>query len=334
MGRGPPQRLYTWPTNIRHNMSESVLDVLKERDSTFAAEDVSFDDPEENPADLDPYYESLENYVRMVTGGYSNLLVLDAAGGLGKTYNIKRVLRDELEEDQWSHVKGFTTPVELYKTLYMAQEQDHVLFLDDISGIGNNQKALDLLKAATDTEGEENWVEYRTSRTMEHPDTGRDLPNTFCYRGRIIMSFNSTPDSADFAAFVDRGTYYNLDFTYEERMSLIREIAKLEDFSPLSVEEQQETAEWIETVTDHSVEVSIRTFENVCQMRYFGKKEEKSWERLALDVFDLDYEKYVIVSLMDTELPVMEQIDEFKSLTGRSQGHYYNLKNEIRSSRL
>ncbi|MDR9412840.1 MAG: hypothetical protein RI531_09560, partial [Haloferacaceae archaeon] len=90
----------------------------------------------------------------------------------------------------------------------------------------------------------------------------------------------------------------------------------------------------IATVTDHSVEVSIRTFENVCQMRYFGKKEEKSWERLALDVFDLDYEKYVIVSLMDTELPVMEQIDEFKSLTGRSQGHYYNLKNEIRSSRL
>jgi len=30
----------------------------------------------------------------------------------------------------------------------------------------------------------------------------------------------------------------------------------------------------------------------------------------------------------------MEQIDEFKMRTGRSQGHYYNLKNEIMSSRL
>jgi len=51
-------------------------------------------------------------------------------------------------------------------------------------------------------------------------------------------------------------------------------------------------------------------------------------------VFDLDYERYLIVRLMDTELPVMEQIDEFKKKTGRSQGHYYNLKNQIKSQRM
>jgi len=316
-------------------MSENVLQALEERSDRFDPTSFDLEDAEESPADLDPYYSSLENYVKMVTGGYSKLLVLDAAGGLGKTFNIKRVLRDELGELGWSHVKGFTTPVELFKTLYMAQSEDHVLFLDDISGISKNQKALDLLKAATDTEGEENWVEYRTSRKIEHPiKTDQHLPKTFCFRGRIIMSFNSTPDSPDFDAFVDRGTYYKLDFTYDERMNLIREIAKLPDFSPLSVRKQQETAEWVAVVTDASVEVSIRTFENVCQMRHFGEQQETDWEKMALDVFDLDYERYLIVRLMETDMPVMEQIDEFKMRTGRSQGHYYNLKNEIMSSRL
>jgi hypothetical protein len=37
---------------------------------------------------------------------------------------------------------------------------------------------------------------------------------------------------------------------------------------------------------------------------------------------------------METDLPVMEQIDEFKERTGRSQGHYYNLKNDIKAQRL
>ena len=315
-------------------MSENVLNALEERSDRFDPTAFDFDDPNESPPDLDPFYRSLENYVRMVTGGYSNLLVLDAAGGLGKTYNIKRVLRNEKAEDEWTHTKGFTTPIELFKTLYMAQEEDHILFLDDISGISKNQKALDLLKAATDTEGEENWVEYRSSRGIEHPRTGEPLPQTFCFRGRIIMSFNDTPDSPDFDAFVDRGTYYRMDLDYDDRMSLIREIAKLDDFSPLSVTEQQETAEWVAVVTDPSIEVSIRTFENVCQMRHYGQSEEQDWERMALDIFDLDYERYLIVRLMETDLPVMQQIDEFKERTGRSQGHYYNLKNDIKAQRL
>jgi hypothetical protein len=313
-------------------MSTQVKQVVEERSESF---EPAPDYPDEPTADLSRFYGPLDNYVRMVTRGYSNLLLLDAAGGLGKTYNVKRVLREEVSDDAWTHVKGFTTPLELYKTLYMAQGSDHILFLDDMSGLSSSTKALDMLKAATDTEGEENWIEYRTSRDIDHPSmAGHTIPNTFCFRGRIIMSFNDTPDKPHFNALRDRGTDYALDFSYDERIDLITEIAKLRDFSPLSVSEQMETADWVATVTDPSIEVSIRTFENVCQMRHYGQTEGEDWEHMALEVFDLDFERYLIVDLMETDAPVMQQIEQFKKKTGRSQGHYYNLKNQIMAQRM
>lgn len=309
---------------------------IAERAQSFNPDSYDFDDPEENPPRLDRYYGSLENYVKMVIGDYSNLLMLDAKGGLGKTHNVMRVLSEELDDSEFTHLKGFTTPVELFKTLWKAQDSGHVLFLDDMSGLTNSKKAIDMLKAATDTQGDENWVEYRSSKSIDHPEiSGAELPNTFCFRGSIVMSFNETPDNAHFHALKDRGTFYELDFDYRERLDLIREIAKLPNFSDLSVEKQQETAEWIATVTDCSMEPSIRTFDNICEMRSYGEDMGESWEKMALEIFDIDHEKYLIIRLREAgNVPVEKQIEYFEQETGRSESYYYELLNEIKSERM
>lgn len=285
---------------------------------------------------LDRFYGNLRNYVRMVCDGYSNLLLLDAKGGLGKTHNVLETLREELNtRDQFVHQKGFTTPIELYKTLWKARESGTVLFLDDMSGVTSNSKAIDMLKAATDTQGVENWIEYRTSRDIEHPyREGATLPNTFCFRGSIIMSFNDTPDNRHFDALKDRGTSYKLQFSYQERLELITEIAKLNDFSNLSISEQLETADWIRSATDASVEVSIRTFEEVCQMREWATKSGENWQNMALDVFNLDDEKHFIIQMRDSsDLPIEQQIEAFEDEFGKSESHYYNLLGEIKDER-
>jgi len=281
-------------------------------------------------ADLSDYYGNLRNYVKMVTGGYSNLLMLDAKGGLGKTHNVTETLSEELDDDLWVHQKGFTTPIELFKTLWKARHEDAVLFLDDMSGVTNNTKAIDMLKAATDTQGEENWVEYRTSRDIDHPYVdGETLPNTFCFRGRVIMSFNDTPDNRHFAALKDRGTFYNLSFSYQERLGLLREIAKLTDVSI-----QEETAEWIASVTDSSYDVTIRTFEEVLKMREFAEDTDADWEKMALEIFDMDYEKHLIIQMREAnDMSIESQVEAFCLETGKSESHYYNLLSEIRSER-
>lgn len=321
---------------VKEREKEKVENYVLERAETFNPDDFDFDDPDEQPPDLDRFYGPLRNYIKMVIEGHSNLLMLDAKGGLGKTHNVCDELSDHLSADQWTHLRGFTTPVELFTTLWKARRRDHILFLDDMSGVTSNRKAVDMLKSATDTSGKENWVEYRTSRGIENPDDpDMTLPQTFHFGGRIIMSFNKTPDNAHFNALKDRGTFYNLAFTYDERLDLIREIAKFADFSPLSVTEQQETAEWVASVTDPSIEVSIRTFEHACKMRHFGQKEDEDWERMALEVFDLNYDKYLILRMREeSDLTIEEQRAYFEEATGRSESVYYDLLSEIKDDRM
>ncbi len=309
---------------------------MESRSESFSSDGYEYEDAEDNPPNLDRFYGSLRNYVKMVTGDYHRLFMLDASGGLGKTYNVKDVLRKELSNDEWTHQRGFTTPVELYKTLWKAQDSDHVLFLDDMSGIRNKQKAVDMLKAATESDGPENWIEYRTSQDIEHPENSdRTLPNTFCFRGNIIMSFNDTPDTPDFNALKDRSVFYQFELDYEERLDLIREVAKLEDFSDLTISEQQEVAEWIASVTNPAIEVSLRTFEEVCDMRHYGQIEGQDWEQMAFEVFDLDYERHLIIRLReDSDASIEKQIEYFEQQTGRSQRYYYKLLNEIKSERM
>jgi hypothetical protein len=262
--------------------------------------------------------------------------MLDAKGGLGKTHNVTEVLDDELSESSWVHQKGFTTPIELYKTLWKAREKDTVLFLDDMSGVTSNTKAIDMLKAATDTQGAENWVEYHTSRDIDHPEVpGASLPNTFCFRGRVIMSFNQTPDNRHFEALKDRGTFYNLSFSYQERLELIDEIAKLPDFSPFPVSVQRETADWIATVTDSSFDVTIRSFEEVLKMREFADDNPSAnWEEMALEIFNLDYRKHRIIEMREADdMPIEQQVTTWCDEFDASESTYYNLLSEIRSER-
>jgi len=318
------------------SVKEKEREAMESRSESFAPDGYEYDDPAENPPELDSFYGPLRNYVKMVTGGYHRLFMLDAQGGLGKTYNVKEVLAEELETHEWTHQKGFTTPVELYKTLWKAQHSGHVLFLDDMSGIRNKQKAIDMLKAATESDGAENWIEYRTSQDIEHPENPEEtLPNTFCFRGNIIMSFNDTPETPDFNALKDRAVFYQFNLEYEERLDLCREVAKLEHFSDLTIKEQQEVAEWIANVTNPAIDVSLRTFEEVCSMRHFGQMESQDWEQMAFEVFDLDYEKHLIIRMREAgEAPIEQQIEYFKQETGRSESYYYKLLNQIKSERM
>jgi len=285
---------------------------------------------------LDDYYGNLRNYVRMVTGGYSNLLMLDAKGGLGKSHNVIDTLQDEYDDnDSWVHQKGFTTPLELYKTLWQARFADGTLFLDDMSGVTNNTKAIDMLKAATDTQGEENVVEYHTSRDIDHPFIdGETLPNSFTFRGSIVMSFNDTPENRHFDALKDRGTYYELRFSYQERLDLINAIAELDDFSDLTISEQKEIADWIETVTNSSFDVTIRTFEEICKMYAFAESNPADWTEMALEIFDIDYRKYRIIEMREAdEMTVEKQIKTWTDEFDKSQSTYYDELDEIRQNR-
>jgi hypothetical protein len=148
-------------------VKEKEREAMASRSESFAPDGYEYEDPAKNPPNLERFYGSLRNYVKMVTGGYHRLFMLDASGGLGKTYNVTEVLEEELDRSDWTHQRGFTTPIELYKTLYKGQKRGHVLFLDDMSGLRNNQKAIDMLKAARSAAPTSIRPSYPTSSDLQ-----------------------------------------------------------------------------------------------------------------------------------------------------------------------
>lgn len=293
--------------------------------------------------DIDRFYHDLKRGVTSLIRDYSNLLMLDAAGGLGKTHNIKRMLRDALgpegatddrSETGWVYRSGYSTPLGLYELLWQARH-NNVVFLDDVSGL-TNTKAIDMLKSATDSEGEENWISYDTSKTLSLGENDVDAKQ-FEFSGRIIISFNDTPSDKHFAALKDRAWLsqaYSFDLSHSQRIDLIKEVAKVPDLvDGLSVEQQYDTALWIEDKAPQTADISIRTLESICRERAMSLLEPDvgDWRRAAISMFDVDYTDELIIDLRkNSDLPISEQIAIVEQEAGIKQSAYYDRLSRIK----
>jgi len=329
-----------------------IIQRMHERSDNYLPTPV---DCKEEP-DIEWAYGPLKEFTRMVVHDFSKLFMLNADGGLGKTYTVKQTLRESLgpegvgahslddDERGWIYKAGHTTPLALFESLWEARHGD-ILFLDDMSGITKNDKAVEMLKAATDTDGETNKVVYESSRTPELGPQNKKVDN-FTFRGGIIMSFNDTPDDNNhFNALEDRaagGSAYELTFSYDERIRLLEEIAKSDDISNLPYETRMNMVDWIKTVTDPSMAPSIRTLKSVLDAREYAASmsHDVDWEQMCFEAFDFNRELYLIYTLMQRDIPVKEetagpnedsQVGLFKAKTGKSSGYYFDKKSELRS---
>lgn len=312
-------------------------------DLRFDPDRYSFEDYIENPPNVEPYYEKLEMNVDMLLQGIGNLVVIEASGGLGKSYNIKRILAHNLPNKQWTVKSGKTTPLALYQTLYMCQDRGHVLFLDDISGLGNDT-AMELLKAATDTE-DLRKVSYSSSRQPDHPvEEDEKLPFDFIFRGKVIICSNDLPDDTDshFEALLSRAsTHYKMDkdFDYETVCEVIREVAKIpqlvsdDNGNCLTVPEQQECAEWIIDISSEETGINLRTLEHVCNKRMYGKVHDKQWTKMAIDDLGMSTEQYIVYRLKqaatDDEITAKEAEQYFIEETSMTERTFYNYWQQV-----
>lgn len=279
------------------------------------------EDSEPSP-DVEEYYGDLNYYVRMVATGQSNALMLNAPAGLGKSFQIKETLRDEVDEHGFIEKSGYSTPLELYHTLYDAQE-DTVLFLDDIEGLLDNDRALSLLKAAT-------WDEDGGSRTVSWDSTTDKLevPQEFEFDGRIIACFNDVPeDDPIFDSLRSRCLYYELDFSHQERMSIITEIAKA-PHDDLDLDERQQVADWlVRNMTPEMDHIDLRTLMHAFDLYAFDPDE---WDERARSLFDMEGSEVGLVRrLLEKHDTTRDAIKEYTEETGKKRRTFFNRKKEL-----
>jgi len=109
-------------------------------------------------------------------------VIVAGSPGVGKTYNIMERL--ENSERPYTKASGHSSPLWLYKHLYLNRHEGNILVLDDIDSVMNNNIALNLLKAAMDTL-DERVIEWGSNTKLLG-----ELPTDFIFKGKIVWVTN------------------------------------------------------------------------------------------------------------------------------------------------
>lgn len=284
-------------------------------DETELHDTVSPGEPE-----LDEFFWRLRAYVGMVTSKRINSLSIVAKPGIGKSHTITDQLKQDVGKSGYVKISGYCSPLSLYHKLYEVHDGG-VLVLDDVAGIPKDERSMELLKAATWTEDEED------GRVVSWETTSGKLeaPPSFKFEGTVISVFNDLPDNEMSRAFIDRSLTYNMAFTYHERLHIMREVAK-KPYENLSYEERIEVVDYIEQNTGPGDEVNMRTMFNIFDIRVC---EPERWDLLAEDQIDPNQELKLVRQLLDDHETVGEACSEFQETTGKSRSTFYRKKKKI-----
>lgn len=243
----------------------------------LAPADVEEDAPRQTLVEA---FETMQEYARVSAMGFNNGCFIAGGAGLGKTYTIQQILEDDLglEEDvDYVYIKGYSTPLALYETLY--NYSNKLVVFDDTDSIFREDAALNILKGVLDTT-KKRKVCWNSSRMDS------DLPQSFEFTGRVIFISNINPEkmkNPSFHAVMTRVLNVNVHGTKEEIKDLV--VSKLPVVAAeLSAADRSAVKDFIEESYRRIPTLSLRTLVHIVGLYNYGKATGKDWKKLASNV--------------------------------------------------
>ena len=288
-------------------MSEDLasLDTIATTEPTTQTEDSVPNLPQSTEPNIDHIYDGFDMRVRMAAWGEQNGVMIVSRPGIGKSHRVDQILNEMEDNDECpahSHefVSGTITPLALHETLYANSGGSNVLIFDDVefSGRSNAVKITSALKGALEGQGEsdERVVEWRSGSKRL---SDQDIPQSFRFNASIIFLRNEWPGGSEhWEAVLSRCLNYEFEVGYEDRMELIREVARSDGWNTeLDYRERKETAEWlVERTTPDMYQVDLRTLEQA-----FGFRDSKvvewdsrTWKQIILE--ELGYNQLQVLA--------------------------------------
>jgi hypothetical protein len=264
-------------------------------------------------------FETAQHLITLTTKGFTYATIITGEGGIGKTFKtiqtIKKITLDFI------YKSGYTTPLSLYMFLY--NNKDKLIVLDDIEGIFKDGVALAILKGCLwDTDGKRLVFYDTTSGKL-------DAPNCFEFTGRLIILCNKIPNLNDLhtKAVLSRTIYYEVNFTYNQKIKIITQI--LNSKKDLTAEVKKKILKIITENTNVATEnLNIRTLEKLVA---YIKYDTKIAESLFKQTTQKDTTKEIVWELMNKGLSAKEQISEFITLTGKGRTLFFEIKKELKN---
>lgn len=237
-------------------------------------------------------FEILTDYVDMVATGKKASAMITGPGGLGKSFTVMQVVRDNglinigdwLEKAEigakyeaakmtsYMVVKGYSTAKGLYRTLY--ENKNQLIIFDDCDSILRDPTAVNLLKAALDSY-EKRVVTWNSEGFI---DDG--LPRSFEFTGGVIFISNMAMQKIP-QAIRSRASCIDVSMTRTEVVDRMRVIVSSDSFMPeYDMDVKLDAMEYVAEYAFHPLvqELNLRSLVNVVQAR----AAKENWRRMAL----------------------------------------------------
>jgi hypothetical protein len=229
-------------------------------------------------------FEIITTMTRGAIKGMIRGLVVSGPPGIGKSFSVEETIVNNLPEENYEIVKGKSSAICLYQTLYHNRGRHNVVVFDDCDSVLHDDEALNILKAVLDS-SERRFVSWNSeSFTLAK----NDIPNKFEFHGSVIFLTNLNFDKntqkrlqPHLDALKSRCFYLDLGISNQSDM-LIR-ITSLVGEGMLNKFDltDSQTADVVNFITSHVSdlqELSLRTVVKVAGLRKTGG----DWMELAI----------------------------------------------------
>jgi hypothetical protein len=220
-------------------------------------------------------FDFISQFTKLAAKGVIPGLVITGSGGLGKTYTVLQTLsKMGLKEDtigtidgDYVFIKGYTTPRNLYTTLY--QNNGKVIVFDDCDTSFKDPIGANLFKAALDS-----YERRIISWGAESKDD--EIPSRFEFTGKVI--FISNLELGKFPqAILSRSMLTDLTLNLEEKVDRIKFI--FNEDKRYDADDKSEVLEFIKKNMQKFKDLNLRSAMNILKMKVaLGD----NWERPAL----------------------------------------------------
>lgn len=255
--------------------------------------DAHVEDDETVMARIEERFGILIDMTKAVIAGDIRAMIVSGPPGVGKSFGIEKELEKASLFDQIAGtrvrsevVKGSSSAIGLYQTLYKYSDKGDVLVFDDCDSILFDDVSLNLLKAALDS-GKNRRISWNSESNALAKS---DIPNSFQFNGSVIFITNLKFDQVrsnklkdHLEALMSRCHYLDLTLdTMREKFLRVKQIARtgalFGDYN-FNETEEAELLEYIYENKNKFREMSLRMALKIADLKksFGGDK----WKALA-----------------------------------------------------
>ena len=249
--------------------------------------------------DPDVVFKKMEGYIKMIINGLSPSLIICGAPGLGKTFRVKKLLKESGYKEDYNMytIKGKCTPRQLYLRLYEYQDKNNILVIDDADGLVGPkapEECINILKAALDSSEDDQGrlVSYGVTGNILDDD-GDQVPKRFYYNGGVIVITNYNAGQLN-SALKNRSYIQDINFNIEDTLKIIKDVMPHIMPDVLSDESKKKAFNYLEKLSknkNNPIELSLRSF-GICAKLFENGKQSSN---LTDEVIELMIKEQMIL---------------------------------------